>query len=380
MTTDPSSSGEGQTRRVRVDLGDRAYPIEIGGGLIERCGALLREAMPSDRAIVLTDEHVAALHLERFQTALAGAGIEAETIILPPGEATKSFAQLSAVLDRMLEHGLERKTTVIAFGGGVIGDLAGFVAAIALRGVPFIQVPTTLLAQVDSSVGGKTAINVPAGKNLVGAFYQPKLVIADTAVLDTLPRRELLAGYAEVVKYGALGDRTFFEWLEGNGKNLLAGDSAARAYAVARCCEMKAEVVTRDERESGVRALLNLGHTFGHALESRTGYGPDLLHGEAVGMGMVMAFDLSVRLGYCTGQDAERFRRHLADVGMRLSPLDVDGVAWEADDLVRRMAKDKKVEDGKLTFILARSLGDAFITQDVPETDLRAIVETALAA
>ncbi len=380
MTQIEQGAGDTLNRQVRVDLGERAYAIEIGPGLIETGGPLVRAAMLSARAVVLTDEAVAALHLERFEASLAAAGIAADTIVLPPGEATKSFSQLGAVLDRMLERGLERKTTVIALGGGVIGDLAGFVAAIALRGVPFIQVPTTLLAQVDSSVGGKTAINVAAGKNLVGAFYQPRLVIADTAALDTLPRRELLAGYAEVVKYGALGDRDFFEWLELNGKALLDGDGAARAHAVARCCEMKADIVTRDERESGVRALLNLGHTFGHALESRIGYGPELLHGEAVGMGMAMAFDLSVRLGHCTGQDAERFRRHLGDVGMRVSPLEVPGVDWDADDLVRRMAKDKKVEDGKLTFILARSLGDAFITQDVPEKDLRAVVETALAA
>ena len=376
--TEASAGGAGE-RRVRVALGDRAYDIVIGPDLIGRAGDLMRPAMPSDRAVVVTDGTVADLHLSRFKESLVAAGIQSTTVVLPPGEATKSFEKLGFILDRMLGQGLERKTTVVAFGGGVIGDLAGFAAAVALRGVPFIQVPTTLLAQVDSSVGGKTAINVAAGKNLVGAFYQPRLVLADTSVLDTLPKRELLAGYAEVVKYGALGDRDFFEWLEQNGAAVLAGDRGAQAEAVARCCTMKARIVAEDEREAGVRALLNLGHTFGHALESRVGYGPDLLHGEAVGIGMAMAFDLSVRLEHCSGQDAERFRRHLADVGMRVSPRDVPDIDWESGDLIQRMSKDKKVEDGKRTFILARAIGDTFITQDVPEDALRATLEASIA-
>lgn len=380
MTAEELAVNDTGSRTVTVELGDRSYPIEIGENLLARSGNLLRPAMRSSKAVLVTDENVAKLHLDTMTLSLTAAGIDVDTIVLPPGEGTKSFEQLSAVTNRMLNLGMDRKTTVIAFGGGVIGDLAGFIAATVLRGVPFIQIPTTLLAQVDSSVGGKTAINVPAGKNLVGAFYQPQLVLADTTVLDSLPRRELLAGYAEVVKYGALGDLEFFEWLERFGPAVVSGDMEARAYAIARCCELKASIVAQDERESGVRALLNLGHTFGHALESRVGYGAELLHGEAVGMGMLMAFDLSVRLGHCSGQDADRFRRHLAAVGMRLSPLDVAGFDWDAGDLIARMAKDKKTEAGKLTFILARSLGDAFITQDVPESDLRTVLEQALAA
>lgn len=365
-------------RRVRVDLGDRSYNIEIGPGLIETCGAAIKPFCKSGACVVVTDGNVAKHYLEPCLVSLRNAGLDARSIVMPAGEATKSYAHLESLLDDLLEGGVERSTVLVALGGGVIGDLVGFAASIALRGLPFIQVPTTLLSQVDSSVGGKTAINAKAGKNLIGTFYQPKLVLADTDSLQTLPRRELLAGYAEVVKYGALGDAEFFEWLEANGKALVDGDAEARIHAIQKCCEMKADIVARDEYEGGLRALLNLGHTFGHALESRCGYGPDLLHGEGVAIGMVMAYDLSVRLGHSTGQDSVRMRRHLDSVGLRTRPGQVAGYDWQVDDLVGRMASDKKVENGKLTFILARGIGDAFVTQDVPVEDLRETVSAAL--
>ncbi len=365
---------------VRVELDARGYDIAIGPGILENAGALIKPVLGLHRAIIVTDENVAGLHLMTLKQRLDAAGIDHSSIVLPAGESTKSFDKLNWLIARLLDHGVERKTTLIALGGGVIGDLAGFAAAILLRGIPFVQIPTSLLAQVDSSVGGKTAINVPAGKNLVGAFYQPVMVLADTAVLDTLPPRELKAGYAEIVKYGALGDREFFEWLEVNGAAVLSGDLDARAEAVARSCRAKAEIVAQDEREGGVRALLNLGHTFGHALESRIGYTDALLHGEAVGIGMVMAFDLSVQMGLCTGQDARRLLTHMQDVGLWTRVAEIGDIDWDVNDLIARMSKDKKVADGKLTFILARGLGDTFITQDVAVDDLRKLLTKAIAA
>lgn len=379
MTGALAAEIEPDLHRVPVALDDRSYDILIGAGLIGRAGALIKPVLPGNRVIVVTDETVAGLHLETLKASLTTAGLDHTALILPPGEGTKSFDHYAGLMNELLALGLERKTTILAFGGGVIGDLAGFAAATALRGIPFVQIPTTLLAQVDSSVGGKTAINAPAGKNLVGAFYQPRMVLADTGILDSLPRRQLLAGYAEVVKYGALGDLPFFEWLEQHGPALIDGDGNARAEAVARSCAAKAAIVAQDEREGGLRALLNLGHTFGHALESRLGYGPDLLHGEAVAMGMAMAFSLSVKMGLCSGQDADRLNRHMAATGLRLKPTAISGVQWDVDDLIKRMFKDKKVEAGRITFILARGLGDAFITADVGEADLRATLEEALA-
>lgn len=375
---DQKQTGASPGRRVRVALDERSYDIVIGPGVIDQAGALIAPMLKGGKAVVVTDETVASLHLPALKDSLNKARIAHSSVVLPPGEATKSFEKLQWLIGRLLDLGVERKTVLIALGGGVIGDLAGFAAAILLRGIRFIQIPTTLLSQVDSSVGGKTAINVPAGKNLVGAFYQPAMVLADTAVLDSLPRRELLAGYAEVVKYGALGDRDFFEWLEVNGAALLDGDQALRAEAVARSCQAKADIVAKDEREGGLRALLNLGHTFGHALESRCGYSGQLLHGEAVGIGMVLAFRLSVSLGLCPGQDAARLAAHMKRVGMRTALGDVAGVDWDAEDLIRRMGKDKKVADGKLTFILARGIGDAFITRDVAPDDLRAVMKEAV--
>lgn len=359
-----------QPARVSVALDERSYDILAGSDLLDRAGALMGPILRRPQAVIISDETVAGLYLSRLEFALDAAGITHHAIILPAGEGTKSFGHLAQVMDGLFDIPIERATSLIALGGGVIGDLTGFAAAIALRGIDFVQIPTTLLAQVDSSVGGKTAINVPAGKNLVGAFHQPKLVLADLTVLDTLPARELQAGYAEVVKYGLIDDRDFFEWLEGNGKALLAGDMGARRHAVAESCAAKARIVAEDERESGRRALLNLGHTFGHALESATGYGAALLHGEAVAIGMVMAFRLSTRLGICPGQDTERVDAHLRALGLRTRLSEVPGVEWDAEDLIARMATDKKVADGKLTFILARGIGDAFITRDVARAAL----------
>jgi 3-dehydroquinate synthase len=358
------------SERITVGLGDRAYDIHVGGGLLGRAGELLAPFVSKVGAQgvvpVVTDSHVAELHLPRLQESLRKAGIEARAVVMPPGEVSKSYAGLERLCGALLDLGVDRKGLVIALGGGVIGDLTGFAAGVLKRGVAFAQIPTTLLAQVDSSVGGKTAINAPQGKNLVGLFHQPRIVIADTVLLTTLPRRELLSGYAEVAKYGALGDATFFEWLESHGAKALAGDEAGMVKAVARSCQMKADIVARDERETGERALLNLGHTFGHALEAVCGFSDRLTHGEGVAIGMALAFRLSVKLGLCPGQDAERFVRHLKAVGLPAAIADIAGARPGAGELIRHMAHDKKVTDGKLTFILLRGLGTAFVTRDVP--------------
>jgi 3-dehydroquinate synthase len=358
---------------ITVGLGDRAYDIHVGGGILARAGELLA---PIARGIVpvVTDSHVAEIHLPALLEVLGDAGIDARPIIMAPGEVSKSFAGLERLSGELLDLEIDRKGLIIALGGGVIGDLTGFAAGVLKRGVSFAQIPTTLLAQVDSSVGGKTAINARQGKNLVGLFHQPKIVIADTALLSTLPRRELLAGYAEVVKYGALGDANFFEWLEVNAAKALAGDEAATVKAVAHSCQMKADIVARDERETGDRALLNLGHTFGHALEAATGFSDRLIHGEGVAIGMALAFKLSVKLGLCPGQDAERFTRHLQAMGLPAAIADIPGSRASADELVGHMAHDKKVSDGKLTFILLRGLGQAFVTRDVPLDAVKSVL------
>ena len=353
---------------ITVGLGERAYDIHVGEGMLKSAGALLA---PLAKGVVpvVTDSHVADIHLPALLEGLRQAGLDARAIVMPPGEVSKSFAGLERLSGALLDKEIDRKGLVIALGGGVIGDLTGFAAGVLKRGVAFAQIPTTLLAQVDSSVGGKTAINAAQGKNLVGLFHQPRIVIADTALLKTLPRRELLAGYAEVVKYGALGDAAFFEWLEVNATKALDGearDNAAMVKAVAHSCRMKAEIVARDERETGDRALLNLGHTFGHALEAACGFSDRLVHGEGVAIGMALAFRLSVKLGLCPGQDAERFVRHLQTVGLPSAISDIAGARPGAGELIRHMAHDKKVTDGKLTFILLRGLGQAFVTRDVP--------------
>ena len=367
--------------RLRLDLGARSYEIAIGPGLIARAGAEIA-ALPDapSRVMVVTDSHLSDLHLAALERSLSDAGIAFDAFVVPAGETSKSFGPFEKLCEALLAAGLERKTWLIALGGGVVGDLTGFAAAVLLRGLNFVQIPTSLLAQVDSSVGGKTGINTAQGKNLVGSFHQPRLVLADSTALGTLPRRELLAGYAEVVKYGALGDADFFAWLEEHGPHVIEGDATAQIRAVATSCRAKAEIVAADEREGGQRALLNLGHTFGHALEAETGYSAALLHGEAVAIGMVMAFDLSVRLGHCRPEQADRLRRHLAAVGLATDLADLPQVDWNAERLLRHMRNDKKVQDGRLTFILARGLGQAFVTREVPEAEVLALLQDVIAA
>jgi 3-dehydroquinate synthase len=351
---------------VRVDLPGRAYDIHIGTGILARTGQWLKPLMSRRRVAILTDETVAAAHLDALEAGLAVEGIDSISLALPPGEATKSWEGLSRATEWLIENRVERGDLVIAFGGGVIGDLAGFAAAIALRGIRFVQIPTTLLAQVDSSVGGKTGINTAQGKNLAGAFHQPVMVLADIGLLETLPAREFLSGYGEVVKYGLLGDAAFFEWLEAQGPALRDGDRAARLEAVRRSCEMKAEIVMRDETEQGDRALLNLGHTFCHALEAATGYSDRLRHGEGVAIGCALAFDLSARLGLCPQEDPSRLRAHLSAMGMRSDLSHIPGTLPPAEALLGLMGQDKKVRDGRLRFVLARGIGHAFVTSDVP--------------
>ncbi|MEC9103527.1 MAG: 3-dehydroquinate synthase, partial [Pseudomonadota bacterium] len=329
---------------------------------------------------VLTDENVAAQHLDAFRAGMAAEGIEVVALALPPGEATKGWEQFSRAVEWLLEQKVERRDVVVALGGGVIGDLAGFAAAVLRRGVRFVQVPTSLLAQVDSSVGGKTGINAPQGKNLIGAFHQPSLVLADTGVLATLPDRDFLAGYGEVVKYGLLGDAEFFDWLEGNAPKMAAGDMAARIHAVRRSCQMKADIVARDETEQGDRALLNLGHTFCHALEKATGYSDRLLHGEGVAIGCALAFELSSRLGLCSQESPSRVRAHLREMGMKVDLADIPGDLPGAEELFALMGQDKKVVDGQIRFILARGIGEAFVTSDVPSDKVIALLDEALSA
>jgi len=353
------------TRTIGVGLGARSYEVVVGPGLIARAGELTAPFLKRRRTAVVSDETVWGLHGARLTAALEAAGIAVHPVIVPPGEGTKSFEGLAEVSDRLLALELDRGDVVTAFGGGVVGDLAGFAAAIYKRGVDFIQIPTTLLAQVDSSVGGKTAIDTPRGKNLVGAFHQPRLVLADPDVLATLPDREMRCGYAEVIKYGLLGDFGFFEWLEANGAAVLAREPKALSHAVARSVEMKAEIVAEDETEQGRRALLNLGHTFAHALEAETGYGEALLHGEAVAAGMALAFRFSAQQGLAPSQDAGRAAAAIAAVGLPTTLGDVRAQPFDSKALVRHMAQDKKAEGGRLTFILARGLGQAFVAKDV---------------
>ena len=354
---------------VNVALGERAYDIVIGRGLLGELGDRIAALKPGAAAAIVTDETVAARHLGAAEAALAAAGVRTTSIIVPPGEASKSWEKLQHVCDRLLDARIERNDVVVALGGGVVGDLAGFSAAILRRGLDVVQVPTTLLAQVDSSVGGKTGINSRHGKNLVGAFHQPILVIADTALLDTLSTREFRAGYAEVAKFGLLGDAGFFAWLETNWQDVFAG-GPAREHAIAIACRGKAAVVARDERETGDRALLNLGHTFGHAFEAAAGFSEKLLHGEAVALGIVCAFEFSTRLGLMPSNEAGRVADHLAAVGLpthiRAMPVSTD-----VDALMALIAQDKKVKRGKLTFILVRGIGEAFVAPDVDPAEVR---------
>ncbi len=350
---------------LEVQLGERSYDIHIGSSLIDRCGEFCAPLIQSSKAIIVTDSNVAPLYLNRVVDSLKNSGIVTEQVVLPAGESTKSFGQFQKLCESILSFGIERKTVLIALGGGVIGDITGFAASVILRGLDFIQIPTTLLAQVDSSVGGKTGINTNYGKNLIGSFHQPRLVLADIDTLGTLPHRQLLAGYAEVVKYGLIDDFPFFEWLESHGKNLISGDIAARRHAVLHSCQAKTKIVAEDEKEIGKRALLNLGHTFGHAYEAETGYGDTLLHGEAVAIGIHQAFALSVKLGISPRQEAERVSQHLESVGLKTSINKIKNINWSAEKLASHMDKDKKVSDGKITFVLAKGIGQAFLTNDV---------------
>ena len=364
--------------RLSVALGARGYDILVGDDLIAEAGRHIAPRVARERVFVVTDANLAELHLARLERALKEAGLDVETVVLPAGEQTKNFQHLETLIEQLLDMKIERGSTLIAFGGGVIGDLAGFAAAVLLRGIDFIQIPTTLLAQVDSSVGGKTGINSRHGKNLIGSFHQPRLVLADTDVLSTLPRRELLAGYAEVVKYGLALEPEFFTWLEGHGTSLIEGNPEARRQAVLRSCAAKAKVVAADERESGVRALLNLGHTFGHAIEAETGYG-EFLHGEAVAIGTVMAFELSARLDLCAAEDVARARRHLAAVGL---PTGLDGTGgriWDPRRLFEHMTRDKKVVAGRVVFILVRGIGKAFVSDTVDPAEVEALLTGAIA-
>ena len=364
---------------VHVPLGDRAYDVRIGPGLLARAGVEITPLLRRKRVCIVTDATVAALHLDRLRAGLAAQGILSETLVLPAGESTKNWDNLARTVDWLLDQKVERRDLVLAFGGGVIGDLVGFAASILRRGVRFVQVPTSLLAQVDSSVGGKTGINTRHGKNLVGAFHQPSLVLADIDVLATLPPRDFLAGYGEVVKYGLLGDADFFEWLETHGPALAAGDAALRQQMVRHCVQMKADIVVRDETEQGDRALLNLGHTFCHAFEAATDYDSTrLLHGEGVAIGCALAFDLSARLGLCAQETPSRLRAHLRAMGMAVNLGDIPGDLPDAADLLGLMGQDKKVIDGKLRFILARGIGQAFVADDVPPDTVLALLQQAV--
>lgn len=378
MSTTPQEPLE--SLNVPVDLGDRSYDIKIGPGVLKDAASHILPYLNRNKAAIVTDENVAAAHLAGLEDVLRASGIEIDTLVLPAGESTKSQQHLFEVTDFLLSAGIERNDIIIAFGGGVIGDLVGFAAAILRRGIDFIQIPTSLLAQVDSSVGGKTGINVSAGKNLIGAFHQPLLVLADTALLDTLPERELKAGYAEVAKYGLLGDAKFFSWLEQNAPSLFAGDMQARMRAIETSCQAKASIVERDEKEGSVRALLNLGHTFGHSLEAATGYSSRLLHGEGVAIGTCMAFRFSERLGICELGRSDRVVRHLSGLDMPTHVRDIPGPALDAEKLLETMYQDKKASGGKLVFILARDIGDTYVAKDISPDDVLAFLKDELAA
>ena len=363
---------------LTVDLGERSYDILVGDGLLASAGKLIAPILAEPRAVVITDENVEKHFLGTLEKSLDESGIDHQSIVLEAGEQTKDFAHVEALWGQLLDHRVERTTTLIALGGGVVGDITGFAAAVTLRGMDFIQIPTTLLAQVDSSVGGKTGINTPQGKNLIGAFHQPRLVLADIGALASLPPREMRAGYAEVVKHGLIANADFFAWLEANGPAVIEGDPEACRHAVLTSCRAKASIVQADETEKGSRALLNLGHTFGHALEAQTGYSNALNHGEAVAIGLGLAFDLSVRMGLCPGDDRDRLRGHLAAVGLPVGLDDLTDGGWSAAGLIDLIGQDKKVRSGAMTFVLLRGIGQAFITQDVDLGLLAEVLEEAL--
>ena len=355
---------------VPVSLASHSYDILVGGQLLDNTGEILRKRFGAHKILLVTDDQVAQLYLPRLRASLAREDYDAAEIIVPAGEGSKDFSCFEMLVTDMLRAGIARDSLVVALGGGVVGDLAGFAASVVLRGIDYIQVPTTLLAQVDSAIGGKTAINTSLGKNLVGSFHQPKLVVADTSVLDTLPRRELLAGYAEVVKYGLLGDSQFFSWLEEHGLALIEGDGPARDYAVTTCCQVKAGIVSNDEFEAGQRLLLNLGHTFGHALEAEVDFDSRLLHGEAVALGTILAFDLSARLGFCRVSSVKRVRNHFGAVGLPTAFPVLEGHVWAPEKLLDHMTRDKKIRNGRQILILVRDIGEAFAYEQVKESEI----------
>ncbi len=365
--------------QVTVALGERSYDIHIASGLLSRAGELIKPILKQPRVYIVTDENVAKIHLETLKAGLTKEGISSFVEVLPPGESTKCYANLESTIDALMAQGADRNDVVIALGGGVIGDLTGLVAGLLKRGMRFVQVPTTLLAQVDSSVGGKTAINSKMGKNLIGLFNQPEMVIADQDVLQTLPVRELRAGLAEVIKYGLIDDVEFFEFIEQNAEKLNAADPEILSEAVRVSCEAKARIVSEDETERGKRALLNLGHTFAHALERANGFGPALLHGEAVGTGMAMAFRYSQALGLCSGQEAVRAEKAIFALGLETDVRKLSGGPYEGDALLEHMMHDKKTEQGNLTLILAKGIGQSYIEKQVDADSLRAFlkIETA---
>lgn len=371
-----SSKAAPEHETIEVALAERSYEIRVGTRLIENAGALIKPLLRRPQSVIVTDHNVADAVLPTLQKSLDAAGIAHQTITLPPGESTKSFDSLAQLCDFLLDARVERGDTIIALGGGVIGDLTGFAASILRRGIDFIQVPTSLLAQVDSSVGGKTGINTRVGKNLVGAFHQPRLVLADVGVLSSLSPRQMRAGYAEVVKYGLIDQPEFFEWLEVNGAALLAGDRDLIAHAVSVSCKAKAAIVAEDEREEGNRALLNLGHTFAHALEAEAGYSDRIVHGEAVAIGLCLAHDFSQMLGLSTGQDGARVTAHLKTMGLPTSIGDIPGKPMSANALLEHMRQDKKASDGALTFILTRGIGKAFVARDVDPATLLEFLTT----
>ena len=363
---------------VRIDLSptSRAYDILVGDDVLAEAGGLVRARLGVRRAVIVTDNVVAPLYQQRLEAVLAAAGHTLlPSVVISAGEGSKSYDGLANLLGQLFERGVDRETLLVAMGGGVVGDLAGLAAALVLRGIDIVQIPTTLLAQVDSSVGGKTGINSPYGKNTVGAFYQPRLVLADVTTLDSLPAREMRAGYAEIVKYGLIRDPAFFAWCQAHGDKLLHGDRTAQIHAVGKSCAHKASVVARDERESGERALLNLGHTFGHALETVTGYGSLLLHGEAVAIGAVLAFRLCADLGFCPREDAAAVREHFAHVGLPVDPPPFD---YDLDRLMALMAQDKKASHGKLTLIMVKGIGQAYVSRNVNPSPVRALWQTVI--
>lgn len=356
---------------LKLELGDRSYEIVIGSGLLPSVWERIAKIAKPSQVIIVTDENIPNKYVTSLQKSI---GCTNHLITLKPGEERKSFRGVEYLLDRIFEHSPDRKTLLIALGGGVIGDITGFAASILLRGVDFIQIPTTLLAQVDSSVGGKTGVNNKSGKNLIGSFYQPRLVLADTEILKDLPQREFLSGYAEVVKYGLINDAEFFNWLDAHIDKILAKDAESLQYIVRKSCESKASIVAKDEREGGVRALLNLGHTFGHALEHQTGYSDKLRHGEAVAIGMVFAFELSVKMGLCKADSVDKIKAHLAKAGLPVSPLTVSK-KWDIDALMQAMLQDKKANSGKMVFILAKDIGKCFIEKNIDEAVVREVVK-----